>query len=147
MENVSFFHLWIIPSKAQKMRIMLLTVSAIVTMHMAFAQEATSRKPLNIHFKNRGYFYAASPQLPTTSGFGGWAQSDNMYEPAGKNASGDKLILQLKPDEPRPFAEKFSGYALYIINQTNDTIFLSSPGQPPQPAPSGPRQKRKLARH
>jgi len=108
------------------MRITILTALVVAIAHLSFAQPTTGLKPLNINFKNRAYFYAASAPLPAAAGFGGWAQSDNLYETVEEKSQPNKLIVLLNPNEPRVFAEKFSGFALYIINQTNDTIFFDA---------------------
>lgn len=110
------------------MRTTILIASAVAIAHFALAQQTTSLKPLNINFKNRAYFYAASAPLQAAAGLGGWADSGNLYEPVSETIqpAANNLIVLLKPNEPRVFAEKFSGFALYIINQTNDTIFFEA---------------------
>lgn len=110
------------------MKITSLTALIVAIAHLTFAQQTTGLKPLNINFKNRAYCYAASAPLQAAAGFGGWGRSDNIYQPVddtGKS-SPNKLIVLLKPDEPRVFAENFAGFALYVINQTSDTIFFDA---------------------
>lgn len=94
---------------------------------IAYAQQSPSLKPVNINFKNRSYFHAASAPLPAAAGFGGWGRSGNMYSPVTEqNNSAGKLIVSLKPDESRILGEKFEGFAVYIINQTDDTVFFDA---------------------
>jgi hypothetical protein len=92
------------------------------------SQPTSNLKPLNINFKNRGYFYATCPQLEKTSGFGGWADSGNMFVrmnnqdqfPAGQ------LSVVLKTREHEAFVKKFDGLTLYISNTLSDTIFFDA---------------------
>jgi hypothetical protein len=94
---------------------------------MTYAQQSTALKPLRINFKNRGYFYASSAPHTAAAGLGGWAESGNMYTAVtDQNYSTGGLIVLLKPDESRTIAEKFEGFAVYIINQTDDTVFFDA---------------------
>lgn len=95
---------------------------------MASAQQSPVLKPLNIDYKNRGYFYASSAPLEAAAGFGGWGVSDNLYQAiTEKNPlPGNTLSVVLKPAEKIAIAQKISGFALYIINSTNDTIFFNA---------------------
>ncbi len=95
---------------------------------MAAAQNAANLNPLNIDFKNRGYFYAASTPLASVAGYGGWGGSDNLYRPVTEQTylDNNKLFVLLKPEERHAVAEKFSGFALYVINATDDTVFFKA---------------------
>lgn len=110
------------------MKTTLLVTLLVVAAGMASAQPPSTVKPLNIHYKNRGHFYASSAPLQSTAGFGGWADSDNLYQPVRNQPQGmgNKLIVLLKPEERHTLADKFSGFAAYVINTTNDTIFFQA---------------------
>ncbi len=95
---------------------------------MAVAQNAPIVKPLNIDFKNRAYFYATAAPLATVEGYGGWGRSDNLYQPVTDQThlANKNLVVLLKPEERHVLAEKYSGFALYVINATNDTLFFQA---------------------
>ena len=85
-------------------------------------------KPVNINFMNRGYFYAASPPLEKTAGFGGWADDGNMFktiQTAGRFRA-NALSVVVDTDEWDVFAEHFRGTVLYVANTRADTIFFSA---------------------
>jgi hypothetical protein len=100
----------------------------VLLIGIATAQQVTTLKPLNINFKNRGYCYAASAHLKSAAGFGGWGGSDNLYQPVSTSneLADNTLKVVLKPEERHAFAAKLAGFALYVINATNDTIFFEA---------------------
>ncbi len=94
----------------------------------SFAQTtSTTPEAININFINRGYFYAASPPMASTSGYGGWGQSGNLYQPIDSESSYDKNKLTVLVDVNKPdlFAEKYQGITLYVANTCADTVFFN----------------------
>ena len=85
-------------------------------------------KPLNIDFKNRGYFYASCEQIEQTAGLGGWADSGNMYQKIDRPGRFEqrKLIIAVDTSEPAAFAEKYLGHTLYVANTLFHTIFFDA---------------------
>ncbi|HEY3404717.1 MAG TPA: hypothetical protein VGK59_15110 [Ohtaekwangia sp.] len=97
-----------------------------ITLYNSVSAQNTEPEPLRIDFKNRGYFYAASPPLASTSGFGGWGGSGNMYQMM-ENLSGyasNTVVVSIDVSTPARFAEKYKGYTLQLINTKKDTIFF-----------------------
>jgi hypothetical protein len=94
---------------------------------LTYSQHATS-EPVNINFKNRSYFYAASPPLESTSGFGGWAESVNMYQALAFPSPYEtgKLTVHVDANQQVIFAEKYRGYTLYVVNTVTDTLFFDA---------------------
>lgn len=92
------------------------------------AQNDAVLKPLKIDFKNRGYFYASSVPLKSTRGLGGWGGSDNRYQQLTTQNffEESKLSVILRVEEPAVFAGKYAGYALYVVNARNDTVFFEA---------------------
>lgn len=94
----------------------------------ARSQNAAALKPLNIDYKNRAYCYAASPELESTSGFGGWGGSNNNYQRIQSKQRFPEAMLSvtLRTDEPAAFYEKYAGIALYVANTGTDTLFFNA---------------------
>lgn len=111
----------------KKQSISLLFFAAIVG--SAFSQQPTATpEPLNINFKNRAYFHAASQPLESVAGFGGWAESGNMYRALTFPSSYEtgKLTVYIDQNQPSVFAEKYRGHTLYVVNMLTDTLFFAA---------------------
>ena len=79
---------------------------------------------LNIDFMNRGYFYAySSPKNSEADESGGWATSSNKPNKiTNLNFLNNLLTITIDTTRINTFANKFSGYQLFISNATADTI-------------------------
>jgi hypothetical protein len=108
----------------------LLTLPALFMGIVVNAQTplASAVKPLNIDFKNRAYFYAASPQIKKTSGLGGWAESGNYFEKLNTSHryKPQKLTVHIDTSENEVLAGKFKGFSLYVVNTMSDTVYFTA---------------------
>lgn len=73
----------------------MITAVIIQIINVALYAQQTLNNPasLNIDFKNRGYFYAASAPLVSTVGYGGWGGSDNLYQALEEHPNMQKINL------------------------------------------------------
>lgn len=76
-------------------------------------------KFLNVDYMIRGYNYAYSE----TERYNGWGQSRNYPKKTeNRKFPKGKLSLIIDDNTHKIFGEEYKGYAMYLINQTKDTI-------------------------
>jgi hypothetical protein len=88
-------------------------------------QEDTSAtiKFLNIDYMNRGYFYAYSSETEEGDMSGGWATSPNRPAKIADKKFPEKILsVTIASDETETYADRYFGFALYVTNNTGDTI-------------------------
>ncbi len=110
-------------------KLLIITGFVFAAIVCVYAQHPSAvPQPLNINFKNRGYFYAASPYLSSTAGFGGWGESENGYQHVdpSSNFEKEKLSVVVDTSKPRVLWERYRGYTLYVVNTQADTLFFQA---------------------